>query len=393
MDQIGIDNISFYIPDRYLAMDELAARHNIDPCKFSRGIGQNKIAIPEHNEDVVTLAAEAAQRVLDASDCDDIDTLLFATETGIDQSKSAGVYVHRLLGLPSAVRNVELKQACYSATAALQLACGHIARRPDKKVLVIASDVSRYDLNSSAEATQGAGAVAMLVSSNPRILSVDTASGCHSEDIMDFWRPHYRHTPLVDGKYSALKYLQSMTKAWDDYIANGGRSYNDFAQFCFHLPFARMGEKAHQRLASYNDVEADQRKAEAGLTYTRQIGNCYAGSLYLSLVSLLENSTDDLSGKPIGLYSYGSGAVAEFFSAEVQAGYQEHLHLDHHRNLIDDRSALSYDEYLDLWHAPDPHDGSAVSIAENSNSPSRGRFQLTGISDHKRHYEAVDSSQ
>ena len=96
MDQIGIDNISFHIPERYLAMDELAARHNIDPSKFSRGIGQNKIAVPEHNEDIVTLAAEAAQRVLDTSDCDNIDTLLFATETGIDQSKSAGIYVHRL---------------------------------------------------------------------------------------------------------------------------------------------------------------------------------------------------------------------------------------------------------------------------------------------------------
>ena len=393
MDQIGIDNISFHIPERYLAMDELAARHNIDPSKFSRGIGQNKIAVPEHNEDIVTLAAEAAQRVLDTSDCDNIDTLLFATETGIDQSKSAGIYVHRLLGLPSAVRNVELKQACYSATAALQLACGHIARRPDKKVLVIASDISRYDLNSSAEATQGAGAVAMLVSSNPRILAVDTASGCHSEDIMDFWRPHYRHTPLVDGKYSALKYLQSMTKAWDDYLLNGGRAYNDFAQFSFHLPFARMGEKAHQRLASYNNVAADQHKAEPGLTYTRQIGNCYAGSLYLSLVSALENSSDDLSGKAMGLYSYGSGAVAEFFSGEVQGGYQTHLHSTHHRSLIDDRSALTYDEYLELWHAPDPRDGSSVSITgkASASSSTRGRFQLTGISDHKRHYEAIVS--
>ena len=113
----------------------------------------------------------------------------------------------------------------------------------------------------------------------------------------------------------------------------------------------------------------------------------------MSLVSALENSTDDLSGKAMGLYSYGSGAVAEFFSGEVQGGYQTHLHTTRHRSLIDDRSALTYDEYLELWHAPDPRDGSSVSIAGNASASSstRGRFQLTGISDHKRHYEAIVS--
>ncbi len=388
---IGVDDISFFIPSRFLSLDELAQRHDIDPAKFSRGIGQEKIAVPERDEDIVTMAAEAARSVIDACGSDGIDTLLFATETGIDQSKSAGIYVHRLLDLPSTVRNVELKQACYSATAALQLACGHIARRPDRKVLLIASDVSRYDLDSSAEATQGAGAVAMLISANPRLLSIDLASGCYCEDVMDFWRPNYRKTPLVDGKYSALKYLHSMTKAWDDYTEDGGHNYTDLAQFCFHLPFSRMGEKAHRRLASHNDAAGDAEKVDPGLVYARQIGNCYAASLYLSLASMLENCTDDLSGKPVGLFSYGSGAVAEFFSGRVQPGYRERLHSDLHQQLIANRTALSYDEYLELWHAPDPQDGSEVTLPDTSIANSSGRYRLTSINDHKRHYAAVNN--
>ena len=117
--KIGIERISFHIPHQYLDLACLAEHHGIDAHKFSRGIGQEKMAIPCHDEDIVTLAAEAALPIINAHGSDGIDSLLFATETSIDQSKSAGLYVHRLLGLKSQCRNVELKQACYSATAAL----------------------------------------------------------------------------------------------------------------------------------------------------------------------------------------------------------------------------------------------------------------------------------
>ena len=381
--KIGIERISFHIPHQYLDLTCLAEHHGIDAHKFSRGIGQEKMAIPCHDEDIVTLAAEAALPIINAHGSDGIDSLLFATETSIDQSKSAGLYVHRLLELKSQCRNVELKQACYSATAALQMACGHVARKPDRKVLVIASDVSRYDLGGTAEATQGSGAVAMLVSANPAILEVDIASGCHSEDIMDFWRPNYRKTPLVDGKYSALKYLHSLSHAWADYQVNDGRAFKDFAQFCYHLPFSRMGEKAHHHLASLNKVPVDSGTVTPGLAYSRQIGNCYSAALYLSLISTMETSEQDLTGKPIALFSYGSGAVAEFFSGLMQPGYETHLFAKRHQGLMAKRTALNYDQYLDLWHAPDPQNGEKVVMDVQT----KGTFRLAKIEGHKRHYE------
>ncbi|MEL7026853.1 MAG: hydroxymethylglutaryl-CoA synthase [Pseudomonadota bacterium] len=385
MTKVGIDKISFYVPQHFIALSTLAEKQGIDPEKFSRGIGQNRIAMPSHDEDVVTLAAEAAAKAIDGEDAAAIDTVLFATETGIDQSKAAGVYVHQLLELPSRCRVVELKHACYSGTAALQLACGHVTRKPDRKVLVIASDVSRYDLDTPAEATQGCGAVAMLVSADPKLLEIDPMSGCHSEDIMDFWRPNYRKTPLVDGKYSTIKYLHALAGAWEDYIDNGGRAFNEMAQFCYHLPFTRMGAKAHRHLSTMNQAQNDAGLIEPGMVYNREVGNCYAASLYLSLVSMLENVDADLSQRPVGLFSYGSGAVAEFFSAKVQPGYREQMLDDHHRSLLNDRVSLDYDDYREMWHAPDPHDGTAHIMPRQA----RGRFRLTRIDEHKRHYEAA----
>ncbi|EEE35375.1 hydroxymethylglutaryl-CoA synthase [Rhodobacteraceae bacterium KLH11] len=385
--KVGIDSLSFFVPGAYLELEALAERHGVNPDKFEVGLGQKKIALTGFDEDVVTLAAEAALPILDAEGVEGIDTLLFATETGIDQSKAAGVYVHRLLNLSPNCRTVELKQACYSATAALQMACGYVSRNPEKKVLVVASDVSRYDLDSAAEATQGCGAVAMLVSVSPKLLTLDPVAGCFTEDIMDFWRPNYRKTPLVDGKYSTLRYLNALEQCWKDYQKNGGRAYGEFVQFCYHLPFSRMGEKGHRHLAKLANGEPNLDRCKASLVYNREVGNCYAASLYMGLASALENTEIDLTGKPIGLYSYGSGAVAEFFAAEVQPGYGDHLLKKRHKALLDDRKAVSYDTYLSLRAVPDPQDGSSVEMPRLA----RGRYRLAKIDKHKRHYVNASS--
>jgi hydroxymethylglutaryl-CoA synthase len=382
MIKTGIEALSFYTPHRYLKLATLAERQGIDPEKFSRGIGQDKIALPGHDEDIVTMAAEAARPLIDRYGADGIDTVLFATETGIDQSKAAGIYVHQLLGLSPNCRNVELKQACYSATPALQLACSYVARRPDRKVLVIASDVARYDRDSSGEATQGAGAVAMLISADPKVLEIGAISGLFCEDIMDFWRPNHRRTPLFDGKYSTLRYLNALVEAWRDYQANGGKAYEDFSRFCYHLPFSRMGEKAHRHLAKSAKAPLDMDQALVGMEYNRVVGNAYTASIYLALTSTLENSAEDLAGKSIGLFSYGSGATGEFFDATVVPGYRDHLFTDRHKALLKDRVAVDYDDYVSLWDAPAAQDGAELTLPDEA----KGRYRLASINDNKRIY-------
>ena len=382
MTSTGISAMSFFTPHRYIALDTLAEHHGVDPEKFSRGIGQEKIAMPGHDEDIVTLGAEAAKPILDRFGSDGIDTILFATETGIDQSKAAGIYLQGLLGLPANLRNVELKQACYSATAALQMACAHVARKPSSKVLVIASDIARYDLDSSGESTQGAAAVAMLVEADPKLLEIGTVSGLFSEDIMDFWRPNHRRTPLVDGKYSALRYLNALVESWRDYQANGGLEYDQFARFCYHLPFSRMGEKAHRHLAKEAKSSVDMDKALPGMVYNRQVGNSYTASVYLAILSTLENGNDDLTDQRFGLFSYGSGATAEFFDAKVQPGYRDYLFQPQHLKILQDRSPVSYKDYVTLWHALTAEDGVETPMPDEA----RGRYRLASIDDHKRIY-------
>ena len=242
---VGIDAISFYSSNYFLDLKTLGTVRGVDPDKYYIGIGQEKMAIPPPDEDIVTMGASAALPIIQRDGADRIEMLLFATESGIDQSKAAGVFVHGLLKLPARCRTVELKEACFSGTAALQLAAAWVSRHPESRVLVIASDVARYELASPGEPTQGCGAVAMMVTANPRILTLDAENGMYTEDVMDFWRPNYRDQALVDGKYSTRVYLQALQACWQQYREQSGRDLPDLYRFCYHLPFTRMAEKAH----------------------------------------------------------------------------------------------------------------------------------------------------
>lgn len=383
---VGIDEISFYTSNYFLDLRTLAEVQQIESEKYYQGIGQEKMSMAAPDEDVVTMAANAARPLIERVGTDAISTLMFATETSVDQSKAAGVYVHRLLGLNPNCRVVELKQACYSATAAIQMACALVARQPEKKVLVIASDIARYDLGTSGEATQGCGAVAVLISANPRLVEIDPEVGNYTEDVMDFWRPNYRSTALVDGKYSTKIYLKSLKKAWENFVGASSLAFNDFSHFCYHLPFSRMAEKAHKHLAKVNQaglsLEQIELQVEDTLHYNRIIGNSYTASMYIGLTSLLENCKQNLAGHKVGFFSYGSGCVAEFFSGTVVAGYEQCLHTLQHHSMLDARQEVSYDEYLRLYKHPDPRDGEHHDIPQST----KGRYRLAAISGHKREY-------
>lgn len=382
---VGIDALSFYTPRYYFDLKMLALARNVDADKFVLGLGQNAMSIAPPNEDIVTMGANAAKTILENEDPSSIAMILFATESGVDQSKAAGLYIQELLELPPHIRILELKQACYAGTGALQLALPFLRENENKKILVIASDIARYGLGTTAESSQGAGAIAMLLSSSPRLLTIEPHYGIYSTSVMDFWRPNYSDLAFVDGKYSSKLYLSMLEKTFVEYQKASGHGFHDHAAFCYHSPVPRLVEKAHQHLkkiAKANEEDLTRVRLADSLKYNRDVGNTYTASLYLSLLSLLENS-DDLTGKRIGFYSYGSGCVAEFFSGLVNPQYQNNLHRNYHHYLIETRKQLSYDEYENYFNFKQDQSGNTQIIPPHET----GQFCLEKIENHKRIYQ------
>ena len=390
MIKVGIDTLAFYTPHYALSLGDLASARAIDADKYYVGLGQQTMAVPPPGEDIVTMGANAAIEALRGLPVDNIEMLLFATESGIDQSKAAGIYIHDLIGLPPHCRVVEFKQACYSATSAIQLAMPFLREQPHKKILVVASDVARYGLNTAGESSQGAGAIAMVLSAQPRLLVIEPEYAVLTENVMDFWRPNYLHEALVDGKYSSKLYLTMLEKCWQQYRECTGRTYADHNYFCYHVPVPRLVEKAHQHLLKINGLShftsaQTDNEIQAALTYGRKLGNSYTASLYIALASLLDHATEDLSEKRIGFYSYGSGCVAEYFSGVVQPGYQTTLHTIYHQQLLSRRIRLSYEEYVSFYQFRYVEDGSDQSVPVYHT----GDFRMTALRNHKRIYEKV----
>ena len=151
-------------------------------------------------------------------------------------------------------------------------------------------------------------------------------------------------------------------------------------------------EKAHQCLVKFNglpklEIHELEEQLTPALTYGKIVGNCYTASLYLSLISLLENDSHGLTGQRIGFYSYGSGCVAEFFSGVIQPGYQTMLNKDRHLKMLKQREALSQEQYESFYNYTYPVDGSSLVIA----SYRQGGYRLAAIEDHKRIYKSEGS--
>lgn len=388
--KIGIDKIGFATSQYVLKLDDLALARQTDPAKFSQGLLIEALSVTPVTEDIVTLAASAADQILTDEDKATIDMVILATESSVDQSKAAAIYVHHLMGIQPFARSFEVKEACYSATAALDYAKLHVAAKPESRVLVIASDIAKYGIDSAGESTQGAGSIAMLITANPRILELHQDNVAQTRDIMDFWRPNYSTTPFVNGVYSTKQYLDSLETTWQAYQDKAEAQLTDFAAFCFHLPFPKLALKGLNKMMDESlPVEHKEHLLEnfqASITYSKQIGNIYTGSLYLGLLSLLENSKTLQAGDRIGLFSYGSGAVSEIFSGQLVAGYEQML-MTNRQTILDQRHRLSVAEYEELFYEEAKLDEQGNA---SFNTYLTSKFALTEIKDNQRLYQIND---
>ncbi|AMV61996.1 hydroxymethylglutaryl-CoA synthase [Pediococcus damnosus] len=385
--KVGIDRIGFYTSKWYVDMAKLAKARNEEPGKYLIGIGQSKQSVIPNSQDAVTMAANAADQIIDDRNRDQIDLVLFGTESGVDNSKSAAIYLQHLLQLRSNIQSVELKQACYAMTAGIQLAKDHVLAHPESKVLVIGSDIARYGLHSAGEPTQGGGAMAMIISANPKILTIEEPSAHYTADIMDFWRPLYATQAVVDGKYSSQEYIDFFDRTLTEYQAKTQTKLSDLQAIVFHLPYTKMGLKALKSvLSKTDDRHATQllREFEYSRIFSREVGNLYTGSLYLSLLSLLVNSENLKSGQKIGLFSYGSGAEGEFYVTTLQPGFETAIGGDKVKHFLEDREELSITEYEAMFNSQMPLSADDFTTHTQIDS---AKFYLAGQKDQQRQYQ------
>ena len=302
MKKVGIDSLAYYVPSLYVDIQELAVERNIVPDKLVKGLGLKKMTTPDYDEDSASIAANSLYRLIKENNINpkEIGRVYLGTESGVDASKPTSSYVVEILEHvfteeygERCFKNcdiVDLTFACAGAVDALQNCCDWVKNGENRKAIVIASDIAKYELNSTGEYTQGAGSVSMLVCENPSIISFNGAWGVSTKGIGDFFKPRrlfkktnvlieaakllnkdisvneaelllenadskfwsdsndlievYKEEPIFEGQFSNESYRERVYEAIENFNQQNQRDIlNEWENIIFHLPYAFHGRR------------------------------------------------------------------------------------------------------------------------------------------------------
>jgi hydroxymethylglutaryl-CoA synthase len=232
--------------------------------------------VPGRHENVYTMAANAVLRLIMQNGVDPsmVGFLGLGTESSTDNAAGAvivrGMVDRGLeqLGYPRLSRHCEVpefKHACLGGVYALKAAQRYVAHDGARKVaIVVCGDVAEYERGSTGEQTQGAGAVAMLVTAEAKLFELDLIHSGSASDYRgpDFRKPFARHFheayapgtqrmsdfPVFSGKYSTYSYLDETVHAVEDMLrklnVSAGKYYQSLHSLFFHRPYEMMPVQA-----------------------------------------------------------------------------------------------------------------------------------------------------
>lgn len=406
MKKIGIEKINLYGCSLYMSQTDLAVARDRDPERVVKAYMINTRSLNPPYEDTVTMSVNAALPMLSEQDKQDIGMLIVGTEGSVDFGKPISTNVHEALGLPHNVKNFETKHACYSGVAALDVAVNWMAAglNRGKKALIIAVDFSRKHFYKDHEFVLGGVAAAVLVSENPKIIEYEIEKkGFWTVNIYDTFRPS-AIAEVGNNEVSLYSYMDALEGSYLHYAENIGEIDFDtyFKKNIYHLPFPGMSFQAHRLLCNLarprkksEVMESFDKKVLPSLKYAQRVGSTYGASNFVSLCGLLENAEDLVDGDRIGFFSYGSGAIGEFYSGLMLPNAREIIAGMAIDQAFDQRRQVSVAEYehienLRESNIENPDFVPDFSVADNWYDEfykDRGLLVLKEVKDYYRKYE------
>ncbi len=317
----GISAMSLYLPRHRVSLRDWCEWTGGSWDKVSAVVGRSfRVCTPQEN--VYTMAANSVLRLIRNYGVDPsrIGYLGLGTESSTDNAAGAVIVrgmVDRALaqiGLPRLSRQLEVpefKHACLGGMYALKSALRYASTDGrDRLAIVVSADVAEYERGTSGEPTQGAGAVAMLVEAEPKMLAVDLARAGSASDYRgpDFRKPFARHFidgyaentrrladfPVFSGKYSTFAYIDEVTQAVEAMLAKqevtAGRYYRSVRALFFHRPYKMMPIQAMSFLYVRGLARGEHHRDELEEL-------CRLGQVDINEVLDEANSTPDLYGQ------------------------------------------------------------------------------------------------
>ncbi|ODV93876.1 hypothetical protein PACTADRAFT_51624 [Pachysolen tannophilus NRRL Y-2460] len=383
---VGIKAIEIYVPSEYVSQAELEKYDNVGAGKYTIGLGQTNMAFVNDREDIYSMSLTVLSNLLTKYNIDksQIGRLEVGTETLLDKSKSVKSVLMQLFDENTDIEGIDTVNACYGGTNAVFNAVNWIQSDSwdGRYAIVVCGDIAIY-AKGAARPTGGAGTVAMLIGPDAPIV-LEPVHGSYMKHVYDFYKPDFTSEyPVVDGHYSLQCYVDAVDECYKHYskkaIKKGltqglsgkvvGLDFFDYN--IFHVPTCKLVSKSYARLSYLDDVALDKATGEydvkaysastktqfatnvkPSLEFATNVGNIYTASVWSSLASLLTYvGNENVQGKRIGAFSYGSGLAASIFSFKIVGDIEPILNtLDLKKKLASrfEKTPKEYEEAIDL---------------------------------------------
>jgi hydroxymethylglutaryl-CoA synthase len=306
-----------YVSNYYVSAEEME-KNGLKATHFL----QKQNAVWDCNEDAISMALTAVQRLLEQTKIDpnDIGRLEVGTESNVDMAKSIKTYLMQLFPTNPELEGVDNVSACYGGTQALLNTLNWLRAgvSPKRYGIVVATDTAYMDEKQMS--WQGCGAMAMLVGDDPAI-EILPEYVTYMANNADFFQPRRSQqlSPYLDGRGSMECYLTAMQSCTEKMEARHGRSLTSVDAIAVHGGVCKsVIVKACNEWSKWAGMSKTQllNLYDSSSKHAELLGAQYTASLYFNLHSYLEHGPRTFPANML-LFSYGSGSAAALLSAVV----------------------------------------------------------------------------
>lgn len=289
----AIAAVGAYAPDLRIEADELAEG-------WGRFQGRNieEKAVPDADEDALTMGYEAAARALSAGDVDpaSVDRLVFAATTPPVAEEDLTTHLAAMLAVPDAAVGETLAGSTAAGVQALVSGL-----ETDERTLVVASDCPQGDPDDALEHAAGAGAAAFVVDPTGSLVPTDIATASEPYPGTRFRESGAERLDSLDVTAYERQSLTAVLASAAEKLAADPGSVDAAA---VHAPDGAVPYRAAGALGV-------DREAVAAVALVGELGDAGAAGVPLALANGI---ADDASSVLVA--GYGSGATATLVHLE-----------------------------------------------------------------------------
>jgi len=307
---VGIVSYGVYIPRWRIKVEEIARIWGHDADRYRKGLLVDEKSVPSLDEDVATMAVEAARNALRRApqiNPKKIGAIYVGSESHPYAVKPTATIVAEAIDATPSLTAADTEFACKAATAGIQACMGLVKAGYIRYGMSIGSDTAQGRPADALEYTASAGAAAYIVGEEDVIATIEGTCS-FTQDVPDFWRRDGAGFPQHAGRFTGEPaYFAHVVNCSRELMRQLGTTPKDYDYAVFHEPNGSFPLTAAHMLGFEKD------KVLPSLV-VRKIGNTYSGSSLIGLATILDRAE---VGNRILMTSYGSGAGSDSFSILV----------------------------------------------------------------------------